>query len=192
MENLLKTLGLHKLAVSCLMLDFAIHLGMSEADQKSCFIAGDQHDIGKYIVDKEILNKPTALTTDEMNQLKEHVEFGYINTSGLEHDVWRGVADHHENYDGTGYPNYLRGEEISPMGLKLRIVDMYCALRAKRPYKDAYSKNMALEQMEFEKKNFDPNLFKEFKVMLSNQIGDQYFNDKVSIYNVRDFGFDVK
>ncbi len=171
----LKELGMHLHRVSCIMLDFAQYLGLDEVSQKQCFIAGTQHDLGKFIIDEDILNKPSALNEDEMMHLRQHVDFGYVNTAGYDHEVWAAVSEHHENYDGTGYPYRLKGNEISYFGRMLRIADSYDALRTKRAYKSSMDNKQAIEIMKSEKRFYDPFLFAKYEKMLISWDRDYYY-----------------
>lgn len=181
MENLLKEIGLHHLRVSYLMMELAVHLEMDEYEQKKCFIAGSLHDIGKYIVDKKVLAKPTKLTQHEMDHIKTHVEFGFQNTAGMDHEIWLGICEHHENYNGTGYPMRIKSDAISQMGRMLRIVDAYDALRSKRAYKTALSYEKTIEIMEKESDYFDPFILSQFKIMTLNRGADEHYMHDMSV-----------
>lgn len=105
------------------------------------------HDTGKLAVPERILNKPGKLTTAEFETMKQHVNVGADILSAIEfpYPVVPIVRAHHENWDGTGYPNGLRGEEI-PIGARiLSIVDCYDALTSDRPYRSAMTESEALD-----------------------------------------------
>ncbi|MGB9626233.1 MAG: HD-GYP domain-containing protein, partial [Phycisphaerae bacterium] len=108
--------------------------------------AGLLHDIGKIGIPEEILNKPGRLTEAEYAIVKEHPQMSYdvlLPVASLSR-VLDAVIQHHENYDGTGYPKQLRGEEISLAGRVLHVVDVFDALTSDRSYRAAYDVNRAM------------------------------------------------
>lgn len=111
------------------------------------------HDVGKIAVRDNVLRKPGKLTDDEFNEIKAHTKFGEdvinkirentIEKSFLEHAATF-AATHHEKWDGTGYPNGLKGEEIPLKGRLMSIADVYDALVSDRPYKKAFTHEEAV------------------------------------------------
>ena len=105
------------------------------------------HDTGKIAVPEHILNKPGKLTAQEYERMKTHVTIGADILSGIEfpYPVIPYVRHHHENWDGTGYPDGLDGEAI-PLGARiLSVVDCFDALTSDRPYRRALSTDAALD-----------------------------------------------
>jgi putative nucleotidyltransferase with HDIG domain len=105
------------------------------------------HDTGKIAVPEHILNKPGKLSAREYERMKTHVTIGADILSGIDfpYPVIPFVRHHHENWDGTGYPDGLRGEEI-PLGARiLSVVDCFDALTSDRPYRRALSTDAAIE-----------------------------------------------
>ena len=100
--------------------------------------AGILSEIGKVKVPKEILNKKGKLEPEEFDQIKRHVDYGYdmLKNSPIKNQtaVLSGVLHHHERCDGTGYPNHLKGEQISDYGKIIAILDIYDAMAANRSY----------------------------------------------------------
>ncbi|MBI9013855.1 MAG: HD domain-containing protein [Clostridiales bacterium] len=168
-------LGRHKFNVAKLMMIFVHHLGLDIMYIKKAYLVGMLHDVGKSIIDFDILTKPEKLTSEEMETMKKHVEFGYENTAGYDSEVWRGVVEHHENFDGTGYPTMLSGDGISVLGRCARICDMYDALRSKRSYKSIMSHEAAIIEMEKDIHHLDLELFEQFKTMRQMRGTDEYY-----------------
>lgn len=123
------------------------------------------HDIGKIGISNEILNKPSELNTDEWEVIKTHPQLGATIASRC-HQLTpciTGILHHHENYDGTGYPKKLKGEEIPLEARILAITDAYAAMIMQRPYSNALSHESALEEIKLGAgKQFDPNLVDVF------------------------------
>lgn len=178
METYLKELGLHLLRVTFIMIDFAIFLELDEKNIKYAFEAGLFHDLGKLRIPKEIINKPEKLTFSEMEIMKQHVNYGEEYSSGLDTFSWLAISEHHEDFNGTGYPTGLKGKEISFLGRMLRIVDAYDAIRTKRAYKDSFNFDETISIMlteMMEKKKFDSDLLNKFIEFLKLRGIDYYY-----------------
>ena len=130
------------------------------------------HDIGKITISDLILNKPKDLTADEYELMKSHAIEGekiidsIIAESGDEVFLQNAklfAGGHHEHWDGTGYPRGLKGEDIPLQGRIMAIVDVYDALVADRPYKQAYTHEKAVEIIRESSGNqFDPKIVDVF------------------------------
>jgi diguanylate cyclase (GGDEF)-like protein len=123
------------------------------------------HDIGKIAMDDAIINKMGSLTQNEYEEVKRHPEVGYQilklvnNYSGLSEYV----LYHHENWDGSGYPRGLKGENIPLISRLISIADAYEAMTSKRPFREKYSHAEALERIRSGAGTlYDPNLVKLF------------------------------
>ena len=119
------------------------------------------HDIGKIGIPDSILHKPDTLTEDEWITMRKHPQFAYNMLSHIEY-LRPALAipyNHHEKWDGTGYPRRLKGEEI-PMSARLfAIADVWDALTSNRPYRDAWTEEQALAYIrEQSGKHFDPQV----------------------------------
>jgi len=130
------------------------------------------HDLGKFFVDDNILYKPGKLTTEEFAKVKEHITFGEtiidkVKSRTSQHDLLElariMTLTHHEKWDGSGYPNGLKGEEIHLLGRIMAIVDVYDALISDLPYKSAMSHEDAVAVIkESADTHFDPILTRIF------------------------------
>ena len=111
--------------------------------------AGIFHDIGKTLICKEVLNKNTNLTDSEFSLVKNHANYGanICKSFGLPSVIISGVYEHHERYDGSGYPQGLDGEAISVFGRILAVADVYDALVSPRPYHDSFSPSKPIEDL---------------------------------------------
>lgn len=110
------------------------------------------HDIGKLNIDTEVLTKPGHLTSAEWEEMKRHPEMGKeLIQEYLKEDYYKNVAkivhQHHEKYDGSGYPQGLKGEEIMIEARILAVVDAYDAMTNQRPYQDIMDRDEALDEI---------------------------------------------
>ena len=123
------------------------------------------HDIGKLGIPDRLLNKPGPLTADEFDQVKDHVTIGadMLRAVAVPPALTLIVRHHHENWDGSGYPDGLAGEQI-PVGARvLSIVDCYDALTSDRPYRRALSHGSAIAMInERSGSMYDPVMVEAF------------------------------
>ena len=117
---------------------FASWIRYNREQTADIVIAGILSEIGKVKVPKEILNKKGKLDSEEFETMKRHVDWGYdmLKLSPIKNktDILSGVLHHHERCDGSGYPNHLKGEQISDFGKIIAILDIYDAMAANRSY----------------------------------------------------------
>lgn len=139
-----------RLAVASVMLGEA--LGLPNADLTSLFRGGYLHDIGKVAIPDSILFKNGSLTADEWAIMRSHPVRGeeICRTMKSLWPVLPIIRNHHEHWDGTGYPDGLMGEEIPLLARILQVADIYDALTTERPYKPALSHAAAIAVMEEE------------------------------------------
>ena len=145
------------------------HIGLPGEQIKALRLGGVVHDIGKITVPDAILLKPAKLSENEWKLMREHPVVGERICSPLKsfRAVLPIIRHHHEKFDGSGYPDGLRGESIPVTARVLQIVDVYDALTTDRPYKRAFSVVAALETMKHEvaKGWWDPAIFDQFERM---------------------------
>ncbi len=158
------TIG-HSERVAKLALALCKGLGMSDEETGRIFQAALLHDIGKIGIRYEELNKPEKLTPKEYEMFKLHPVIGrkILQPITFLQDILPDIYYHHEQYDGSGYPEGLRGEEI-PIGARiLAIADTYDAMTSDRPYRPALSHEVAIEELKrCSGTQFDPKLVEVF------------------------------
>jgi len=122
------------------------------------------HDIGKLAINDFIINKPGRFTEAEYIMVKQHSMLGskLIESLDLDPLIPQIVLNHHENFDGSGYPHGKKGEEIPVEARIIRITDTYDALTSDRGYRPAYAHREAVQIMEKEQQFFDPQLLEIF------------------------------
>lgn len=155
----------HGIQVSNLAYQTGKMLGLEETMCHELAVAGILHDIGKLKLRNYIAAEENPLIVEEIKYVRRHPELGYesLKERGYSDFILESIYYHHENYDGSGYPKNLSGEEI-PLGARiLRICDVYAALTSKRSYRDAFSPEMAMEMLIDEVKNFDMKIFLAFQ-----------------------------
>ena len=125
-------------------------LGMDGHAQTTVLLGAYLHDLGKVRVPHEILSKPGPLTRAEVEVVQMHSIWGIELLAGVEFpwDLKPIIRWHHERYDGTGYPDRLRGDEIPLSAQVVGIADVYDALTTERPYRRAFSRGAALAEIE--------------------------------------------
>ncbi|MGI9455669.1 MAG: HD-GYP domain-containing protein, partial [Aeoliella sp.] len=125
----------------------AEQLGYDQAACERLFLTGLLHDVGKIGVSDAVLKKKSRLTDEEFDEIKRHPDEGWEILQDLEQlrYVLPGVLYHHEQIDGSGYPDGLKGKEIPLDGRILAIVDAYDAMTSDRPYRDGMPAKRAQE-----------------------------------------------
>ncbi len=152
---------------------FAKYLKLEDSLKKDLLLAAYLHDIGKSEISKELLTKREKLTQSEFNILKQHPVIGSdLIASMKEFNVVAPIIKHHhEKYDGSGYPNGLKGEEIPYLARILTIIDSFDAMTSKRPYNVRKDYNQAIEEIERSAgTHFDKKLAYKFINMLEEEM----------------------
>lgn len=150
--------------------------GFEEKEANLIAQASPMHDIGKVAIPDTILLKPGSLNEDEWKIMQSHCEIGYKVLSGSQRPLLNAAAiiakEHHEKYDGSGYPNAKAGEDIHVYARIVAIADVFDALGSSRVYKKAWEDEKILNFFEEEKgRHFDPKLVKLFLVNI-----DEFLN----------------
>ena len=155
--------GAHIIRISRMCIVMGELTGMTEKEVDLLVNASPMHDVGKIGVPDSVLLNPGRLTAQEWQSMTQHTVIGGKLLEGLEDDLMvlaRGIAlTHHEKWDGTGYPSGLKKENIPFCGRIAGLVDVFDALTSRRPYKEPYPAEKALEIISTGRgSHFDPNL----------------------------------
>jgi len=141
----------------------ALKSGMREEEAEKLKQASPLHDIGKVGIPDSILNKPGLLTPEEWTMMKTHVDIGYALLKESRREVLKAAAivvyEHHERWDGSGYPRGLKGEDIHIYGRITALADVFDALGSDRCYKKAWEDEKIFALLKEERgRHFDPAL----------------------------------
>ena len=170
---------------------------LTEADIALITTASSLHDIGKIRIPEEILNKPGRLTDEEFQIMKTHSELGaaiikdmdFPQDHPLVHTAWEISRWHHERWDGKGYPDGLKGEEIPISAQVVSIVDVYDALTSERCYKKAFDHDTAIQMiLDGQCGQFNPILLKclkELSFQFSNMFNDKEMDENSYYHEVQ-------
>ena len=140
---------LHSKRVSEICEDIAFKMHFNKENVSQIKIAGLMHDIGKIGIDENILNKPQELTSDERKEIEKHSEIGYRILSSVNEfsEIAEHVLEHHEKWDGKGYPRGLIGAEISLEARIIAVADAFDAMTRERAYGKALSEEEAIREI---------------------------------------------
>lgn len=181
----------------------ALEYGLSQKDAEVLELISPMHDIGKIAISEDILHKPDKLTNEEFEVMKFHTTIGYnlLNTSNKEFLKLASIVahQHHERWDGRGYPNNLKGVDISIFARITTVADVYDALRSKRPYKKPWLIKDVIKYFEEEKgKIFEPKLVDIFikNIDILEQVrsgfSDEHSDSKTLLYDLTETLNDTK
>lgn len=164
-EGIREAERLHSVNVSYICEKIARELGLPESEVANVKLAGLLHDVGKSTVQNSILDNPGKLNNTEWAVMQNHTESGYrilmahVNYS----DFARCSLEHHERWDGKGYPYGLKGEEISLYARIVSIADSFDVMMTARPYKKPYTLEKAMNEIRANAgTQFDPYISKVF------------------------------
>jgi HD-GYP domain-containing protein (c-di-GMP phosphodiesterase class II) len=155
----------HGERVAVLCAHYADAAGLSSDDWNTLVAAAYLHDIGKVMIPQRVLYKPGLLTEVERRTMNLHVELGkcvLVPHASLAR-VALIVGQHHERYDGTGYPYNLKGLQINPLARALSVVDAFCAMAEDRPYSPPMPIDTVLRELQAKSgTQFDPHAVEVF------------------------------
>ncbi|NTS75518.1 two-component system response regulator [Catenovulum sp. SM1970] len=176
--------GMHVIRMSWYSRFLAQALTENHEWSELLFNAAPMHDIGKIGIPDRVLLKPGKLDEEEWAVMKKHVDFGVDilgeHQSSLLKLASEVAQNHHEKWDGSGYPNGLKGEEIPLSARIVAVADVFDALTSERPYKKAWSIEEAMDLLEREAgSHFDPQLIPLFKSCLPSvlEVKEKYQDD---------------
>lgn len=177
--------GEHIIRIGHFSAAIAKQMNMSSHDVETILYAAPMHDIGKIATPDAILRKPGALTPDEWKIMQQHCKQGALILEGSDSELLQ-LAEiialsHHERWDGTGYPNKLKGAEIPIAGRITAIADVFDALTSKRPYKEAYSLEKSFDIIRNSRgSHFDPEVVDAFFAISADikKIMDEYHSEE--------------
>lgn len=156
----------HCVSVATLLVAFCHFIGMQKELLIEAGMGGILHDVGKMKIPDHILNKPGKLEEEEFEIMKSHVAHGIdilCTTAGISPRMIQIASEHHERYDGSGYPKGLVGKEISQIGKMAAIVDVYDAITSNRVYHKSIEPIVAIQNLyTWSEHHFDPELVEQF------------------------------
>lgn len=156
-------------------------LHMKDDDLNVLTVCGMLHDIGKLKIPNEIITKPDKLTDEEYNIVKNHPQYGYeiLKPQNLDERVKLAAYQHHERYNGTGYPQKLSGQQIEYFSSIVAIADVYDAMTSNRCYRKGVCPFPVIEMMEREKHYYAPNVL----FLFMERTIEAYINAEVLLSN---------
>lgn len=172
--------AMHSSRVSHICQSIAIQMHFTKDAANQIRIAGLIHDIGKIGIDEAILNKPGRLTTGEREDIKRHPEIGWkiLSSTNEFSELGQFVLNHHERWDGSGYPNKIKGEGIPLEARIISVADAYDAMTSERSYKKGMSSEAAIKELQrCSGLQFDPKVVQVFVQMV--QTGGFLQNEKL-------------
>lgn len=180
-ETRSKETGNHVKRVALYSKELALLYGLSHKEADLLQMASPMHDIGKVGIPDAVLNAPRKLDQEEWIVMQTHAKLGYEMLKSSNKPILKAAAtvahEHHEKWDGSGYPRAISGEDIHIYGRITAVADVFDALGSERVYKKAWRLEDILELFEKESgKHFDPKLVTLFMDNLDNflQIRDKY------------------
>ena len=177
----------HCVRVSAYASILANSIGLSKKQTRHLQIAGVVHDIGFTAINDRILDKQSSLTTEEYTRVKHHPVLGMriLDCYDFPEDIVKGVVQHHEAFDGSGYPVGLKGEAIGIYGRILFIAEAFDTMTNDTPYTHAYTIDAAMKSIQdMSNKKYDPDLV--HAMLDSEELTDFYMQrDKICRHAVQ-------
>jgi putative nucleotidyltransferase with HDIG domain len=162
----------HSQRVAELGASMANALGLDADTVEQVRLAGRLHDVGKIGIRESVLNKPDKLTAEEFGHIKDHVRIGMEILAPLKHlgHVLTFVHDHHEHWNGNGYPRGLKGDQISIGGRILAAADAFDALTSRRAYRDPLTPDATLDLLRSQRGQLlDPRVFEALELVVTRR-----------------------
>lgn len=162
----------HSQRVAELAASTAVQIGLDEEAVEQVRMAGRLHEVGKIGISDALLNKPGALTEDEYRQVREYVRLGVeiLAPLGFMGPMVQFVAEHHERWNGSGYPAGLAREQISVGARILAVADSFDAVTSRRAFREPMGEAQALDYLEtLSGTNFDPGIFQAFRMVMERR-----------------------
>ncbi len=150
---------------SSITANFAGRLNLDKDSMATLSLATQLHDVGEATIPGQVLNKSASLSENEMDSIRTHPEASVkiVEAASQTQSLLGAILHHHENWDGTGYPDGLKGSEIPYLARMLRIVDSFEAMTTERPYRNAMTTNEATKELERNAgTQFDPEMVTAF------------------------------
>lgn len=162
----------HSERVAEMTLDLAQELNLSDRDIENIEYAALLHDVGKIGIEEKILGKNGILTDKEFDRIKEHTVMGAKIIEQVEFlkDSYKAIYHHHEKYNGKGYPDGLKSEDIPILARIIAVADAYDAMGSDRPYRKKLSQNKIMRELKEQSgKQFDPKVVKALISVLNRE-----------------------
>jgi len=182
-DNLEKEIA-HGICVSNLAYRLGEELKLSDEQKYQLAVAGLLHDIGKLRLSSYLHgHEQSQMNVEKMKYVRTHSKISYdiLKERDYENAILEAVLYHHENYDGSGYPENRSGEEIPYLARVLRVCDVFAALTSDRSYRSAFEIDTAVELMIEEIKNFDMEIFLAFQRVIHEAGIESLLNTKMNI-----------
>ena len=162
----------HSQRVAELGASMADALGLDPDTVEQVRLAGRLHDVGKIGIRESVLNKPDKLTAEEFGHIKDHVRIGMEILAPLKHlgAVLTFVHDHHEHWNGSGYPRQLKGDQITIGGRILAAADAFDALTSRRAYRDPLTPDATIELLRNQRGQLlEPRVFEALELVVTRR-----------------------
>lgn len=172
---------MHSMNVALICHIFGIWLNLPEDERNILVVCGLLHDIGKLKIPEEIISKPGKLTDEEFDMIRSHPRIGYdiLRSKDLDNRIKLAALQHHERFNGCGYPNKLTGPEMSNFSSIVAIADVYDAMTSNRVYRKGMCPFTVIATFEKEKDLYEPSML----YLFMKRTIEAYINTEVLLSN---------
>ncbi|MDD7403284.1 MAG: HD-GYP domain-containing protein [Butyribacter sp.] len=172
---------MHSMNVALICNVIGSWVGLPEDEMRVLIVSGLLHDIGKLKIPQEIITKPGKLTDEEFEMIRSHPKLGYdiLRSKDLDNRIKLAALQHHERYNGSGYPRQLTGPEISNFSSIVAIADVYDAMTSNRAYRKGICPFTVIATLEKEKDLYEPSLL----YLFMKRTIEAYVNTEVLLSN---------